>query len=178
LPKLAHRLDQYTSGVLLIAKSDAVRTAFSDMLELGKVGKVYEALVMGRVEWDEKDVRAPIAPAGDSRILMTIDPDRGKEAHSRFRVLERFPFATHVEVEIFTGRTHQIRVHAAHIGYPLLGDHLYGDGIPVGDFERFALHARRTRFPHPITRLPIEVTAPLPRAFTDAIGLLNLAADG
>jgi len=164
--------------VLLIAKSDDVRTAFSDMLELGRVGKVDEALVMGRVEWDEKDVHAPIAPAGDSRILMNIDPANGKEAHSRFTVLARFPFATHVQVEIFTGRTHQIRVHAAHLGHPLLGDHLYGDGIPVGSFERFALHARRTRFPHPITHESMEVTAPLPPAFADAVDLLNIATDG
>lgn len=178
LPKLAHRLDQYTSGVLLIAKSDAVRTAFSDMLEVGKVGKVYEALVMGRIEWDEKDVRAPIGAAGDSRILMNVGAESGKEAHSRFSVLARSPFATHVQVEIFTGRTHQIRVHAAHLGHPLLGDHLYGDGIPVGRFERFALHARRTRFPHPITHDSMEVTAPLPPDFVDALDLLHLATDG
>jgi len=178
LPKLAHRLDQYTSGVLLVAKSDAVRTAFSDMLEQGRVGKVYEALVLGCTEWDEKDVRAPIAPTGDSRILMRVDEEAGKEAHSRFRVLERFAFATRVEVEIFTGRTHQIRVHAAHLGHPLLGDHLYGDGLPVGTYERFALHARRTRFPHPVTGEPMEITAPLPSAFEDAVRVLKLAIDG
>jgi len=173
LPKLGHRLDQFTSGVLLIAKNDAVRTSFSDMLEAGEVGKVYEALVLGRIEWDEKDVRFPIAPAGDSRILMTVDEATGKDAHSRFRVIERFAFATHVEVEIFTGRTHQIRVHAAHLGRPLLGDHLYGDGLPVGSYERFALHARRTLFPHPITHLPMEVTAPLPPAFHEAVEILR-----
>jgi len=173
LPKLAHRLDQFTSGVLLIAKSDAVRTSFSDMLEAGRVGKLYEALVLGSVDWDEQDVRAPIAPVGDSRILMCVDTESGKDAHSRFRVIERFAHATHVEVEIFTGRTHQIRVHAAHLGHPLLGDHLYGDGIPVGSYERFALHARRTRFPHPVTGEEIEVTAPLPPAFEQAIAVLR-----
>ena len=134
--------------------------------------------MLGRIEWDAKDVRAPIAPTGDSRILMRVDEEAGKEAHSRFRVLERYAFATRLEVEIFTGRTHQIRVHAAHLGHPLLGDHLYGDGIPVGDYERFALHARRTCFLHPVTGESMEITAPLPSTFEDAARILKLASRG
>ena len=173
LPKLAHRLDQYTSGVLLVAKNDAVRTAFSDMLEQGRVTKVYEALVLGSTEWEQRDVHAAIAPVEDSRILMCVDDAQGKAAHSRFTVIERFAHATHVRVEIFTGRTHQIRVHAAHLGHPLLGDHLYGDGLPVGGYERFALHARRTRFPHPVGGEAIEIEAPLPATFLEAIALLR-----
>ena len=173
LPKLAHRLDQFTSGVLLVAKNDAVRTAFSDMLEAGRVNKVYEALVLGRIDWEQRDSHAAIGPVADSRILMGIDEEMGKQAHSRFTVLERFAHATHVRVEIFTGRTHQIRVHAAHLGHPLLGDHLYGDGLPVGEYERFVLHARRTSFPHPVTGEPTEIEAPLPDTFVRAIDLLR-----
>ena len=172
-PKLAHRLDQFTSGVLLVAKNDAVRTAFSDMLEQGRVRKIYQALAMGRVQPDEQDTRGRIAPVGDSRILMCIDDERGKDAHSRFTVKERFAFSTHLEIEIFTGRTHQIRIHAAHLGHPLLGDHLYGDGIPVGEYERFALHAWQTRFPHPVTGEPVSIEAKPPRLFTGAIALLR-----
>ncbi|MHC4937801.1 MAG: RluA family pseudouridine synthase [Planctomycetota bacterium] len=171
--KLAHRLDQHTSGVLLVAKSDAVRTAFSDMLERGEVGKIYQALLLGRPEWDEVDARFPIAGVGDSRILMCIDEERGKEAHSRFRVRARYADASHVEVEIFTGRTHQIRIHAAHLGHPLVGDHLYGDGIALGDYERFVLHAWRTRFAHPVTGAEMELEAPLPAPFEAARGLLR-----
>jgi len=173
LPKLIHRTDQFTSGVLLVAKTDGARRTFADLLERGAVEKVYDALVLGRVTWDERMVDAPIAPVGDSRILMGVDPERGKPARSRFFVVERFRFATHVEVRILTGRTHQIRIHAAHVGHPLLGDHLYGDGIAVGDFERFALHARAVAFVHPFTGSETTVEAPLPQAFRGALELLR-----
>jgi len=172
-PKLAHRLDQFTSGVLLVAKTDAVRAAFSAMLEAGAVEKTYDALVLGRPEWDRKRVDERIAPVGDSRILMRVDPEHGKDAHSEFCVQERFAHAAHVEVRILTGRTHQIRVHASFLGHPLLGDHLYGDGVPIGTCERFALHARRTRFSHPVTGAATTVEAPLPAAFLDAMALLR-----
>jgi 23S rRNA pseudouridine1911/1915/1917 synthase len=175
LPKLIHRIDQYTSGVLLVAKSDTVRTAFSEMLERGEVDKVYDALVLGRVAWETRTVDAPIAPVADSRILMGVDPQRGKPAHSVFRALKRFAHASHVEVEIHTGRTHQIRVHAAHLGHPLVGDHLYGDGIVVGDLAQFALHARAVRFRHPCTHRAVTVEAPLPAPFRGAREILARA---
>lgn len=178
LPKLVHRIDQYTSGVLLVAKSDGVRTAFSDMLERGEVDKVYDALVLGRVAWEERTVDAPIGPVADSRILMRVDPQRGKPARSVFRLLERLAHASHVEVEIHTGRTHQIRVHAAHLGHPLVGDHLYGDGVVVGDLAQFALHARAVTFLHPVTQAAMTVQAPLPAAFRHARGILGSDRDG
>jgi 23S rRNA pseudouridine1911/1915/1917 synthase len=178
VPKLIHRLDQHTSGVLLVAKTDPMRSAFQRMLERGEVRKDYEALVLGRVEPDETETGAPMGPVGDSRILMRIDLEGGKPARTRLRVLERFAHATHVELRIFTGRTHQIRVHCAHLGHPLLGDHLYGDGLPVGDppvLDRFALHARRTAFWYPGKKLFYEIEAELPRAFLGAIDALRAA---
>ncbi len=173
LPKLIHRIDQYTSGILLVAKSDAVRAAFSEMLARGEVEKVYEALLLGRAPWQERSVDEPIGSVGDSRILMRVDREGGKEARSHFAVRERFAHATHVGVRIETGRTHQIRVHASHLGMPLLGDHLYGDGIALPGFQRFALHAGRIRFRHPVTGLETEVRSPLPRPFVEALDFLR-----
>ncbi|MDH3590354.1 MAG: RluA family pseudouridine synthase [Planctomycetota bacterium] len=175
-PKLAHRLDQYTSGVLLVARRDEVRRAFSDLLERGGVHKEYAALLLGRVEWATREVDAPIGAVGDSRILMQVDAAGGKTAHSEFAVIERFRFATHAAVRIGTGRTHQIRVHAAHLGHPVLGDHLYGDGLPTEGFERFALHAREVRFAHPVSGEPVHIEAPLPVAFRHAIERMRDAA--
>jgi 23S rRNA pseudouridine1911/1915/1917 synthase len=172
LPKLVHRLDQHTSGVLLVAKSDDARRAVGRMLERGEVEKVYDAILLGAPEWDEREVDLPIGPVRDSRILMSIDPGRGKPARSRFVVERRFRFAAHASVRIGTGRTHQIRVHAAHLGHPLVGDHLYGDGIPLAGFPRFALHARTLRFVHPATRAPVAIEAPLPARFGAALAHL------
>ena len=163
--KLAHRIDQFTSGVLLVAKDDTVRTAFSNMLRRGEIQKVYDALLLGRVAWERRLVDAPIGPVLDSRILMRVDAEAGKPARSTFLVVKRFAHSTHVEVRIGTGRTHQIRVHAAHLGHPLLGDHLYGDGIAVQGFERFALHARAVAFRHPVTGVEMAVQAPAPAGF-------------
>lgn len=180
-PRLIHRIDQYTSGVLLVAKSGEVRRAFSEMLERGEVGKEYDALLLNRVEWEEREVEGPIGPVLDSRILMRIDPERGKNARSHFRVVERFPHATHVSVRIFTGRTHQIRVHAAHLGHPLLTDHLYGDGLPVGDppvLSHFALHARVVLFRHPVTGADHRIEAPLPEGFLRTAAALRLPGSG
>jgi len=173
LPKLAHRLDQHTSGVLLVAKRDEVRRAFSRMLEHGGVAKAYDALLLGRVEWNERTVDAPIGPVGDSRILMGVDAARGKPAHSVFACVERFAFATHASVRIATGRTHQIRVHAAWLGHPLAGDHLYGDGLPLEGFESFVLHARTVSFRHPVSGDALTVEAPLPDAFLHAVGKMR-----
>ena len=156
-----------------MAKRDEVRQAFSKILERRDVYKVYESLLLGATAWDETEVEAAIAPVGDSRILMCVDDEAGKPARSVFAVLARFRHATHVSIRIYTGRTHQIRVHAAHLGHPCLGDHLYGDGIPIGRYGGFTLHAREIRFDHPVTGEPMRIVAPLPRRFEEALALLG-----
>jgi len=172
LPHLIHRIDQHTSGVLLVAKRDDVRSAMGEMLERGEVAKTYDALLLGCPAWEEREEDAPLASVLDSRILNRVDRERGKPARSRFTVVRRLPFAAHARVSIGTGRTHQIRVHAAHLGHPLLGDHLYGDGIPPPGFDRFALHARSVRFLHPVTGAETVIEAPLPAPFDAALAFL------
>lgn len=172
LPHLIHRIDQHTSGVLLVAKREEVRSAMGEMLERGEVAKTYDALLLGCPAWEEREEDAPLASVLDSRILNRVDRARGKPARSRFTVVRRFPFAAHARVSIGTGRTHQIRVHAAHLRHPLLGDHLYGDGIPLPGFDRFALHARSVRFLHPVTGADTVIEAPLPAPFGAAIAFL------
>ncbi|MGQ0613793.1 MAG: RluA family pseudouridine synthase [Planctomycetaceae bacterium] len=176
LPKLAHRLDQQTSGVLLVARNDAMRRALSTMLERGEVAKRYEALLLGRVEADAREIDEPIGRVGDSRILMRVDREQGKPARTELRVVERFAHATQASLRIHTGRTHQIRVHCAALGHPLLCDHLYGDGLPIGEppvAERFLLHARSVEFLHPFTCRPVAIEAPLPAAFLRAVEALR-----
>jgi 23S rRNA pseudouridine1911/1915/1917 synthase len=174
LPKLIHRIDQYTSGVLLVAKSDSVRAEFSDMLERGEVDKGYDALLLGRMEDDVVEIESPVGPVGDSRILMQVDPVSGKPARTRVEAVERFRHATWARIEIFTGRTHQIRVHCASAGHPLLGDHLYGDGVSEPCFlDRFALHARAVAFRHPKTGDSHRLEAPLSGAFEGSIAALR-----
>jgi 23S rRNA pseudouridine1911/1915/1917 synthase len=160
-----------------VAKSDEARRTLGEMLERGDVRKTYDALLLGAPSWDEREVDAPIGPVLDSRILMAVDAARGKPARSRFAVVRRFAFACHARVRIATGRTHQIRVHAAHLLHPLLGDHLYGDGIPAPGFPRFALHARSIAFTHPVTGAGIGIEAPLPPRFEAALHELA-RADG
>lgn len=175
-PKLIHRIDQFTSGVLLVAKNHDVRMGFSGMLERGEVLKGYEALVLGRVASDEVEIDAAIGTVGDSRILMRVDGTNARPARTKLTVIERLPHATHVAIRIFTGRTHQIRVHCAHIGHPLLGDHIYGDGLPASEPSHllgFALHARWVEFRHPATGADIRIEAPLSDGLAATIATLR-----
>ncbi|MEE8107106.1 MAG: RluA family pseudouridine synthase [Planctomycetota bacterium] len=175
-PKLIHRIDQFTSGVLLVAKNHDVRMGFSSMLERGEVKKGYEALVLGRVESEEVEIDAAIGNVGDSRILMRVDGRNARSALTKLTVIERLPHATHVALRIFTGRTHQIRVHCAHVGHPLLGDHLYGDGLPASEPSHllgFALHARWVEFRHPATGADVRIEAPLSDGLAATIATLR-----
>ncbi len=163
-PGIVHRLDRFTSGVLLAAKNDAAHRNLAAQFAGREVEKTYLALVHGKVARDAGRIERPIARDPVRRTRMTVRLDRGRAAWSEYRVLRRFAKFTLLEVRIGTGRTHQIRVHLSSIGHAVAGDTLYGapartPGMPP--LERYFLHAHRIRF-----RLPSgeskDIVSPLP----------------
>ena len=164
-PGIVHRLDRYTSGVLLVAKTDSAHQRLAEQFASRRVEKTYLALVHGRVKLDQGRIEKPITRDPRQRIRMTARLARGRAAWTEYRVVRRFTGFTFLEVRIGTGRTHQIRVHLASIGHPVAGDRLYGAPARIGGeptLTRFFLHANRIRFELPATGQPITVESPLP----------------
>jgi 23S rRNA pseudouridine1911/1915/1917 synthase len=172
-PGIVHRLDRYTSGVLLIAKNDAAHRDLAAQFAGRRVEKVYLTLVEGRVAHDSGRIERPIARDPIRRTRMTARLAQGRAAWSQYRVLERFRGFTLLEVRIGTGRTHQIRVHLSSIGHPVAGDTLYGaKRSPEGHEARFFLHSHRITFASPGGGEAVTVTSPLPpdlQAWLDSI---------
>jgi 23S rRNA pseudouridine1911/1915/1917 synthase len=182
---IVHRLDKDTSGLLIIARTLPAHTSLVRMLEERSIHREYEAVCRG-VMTAGGTVDAPIDRHPTDRVRMAIR-EGGRAAVSHYRVIRRFRAHTHVRVQLETGRTHQIRLHLAHVGYPIVGDKVYGGrlALPKGaseelrvalrSFPRQALHAARLQLEHPITGKPLEAAAPLP---PDMVRLLEqLAAD-
>jgi 23S rRNA pseudouridine1911/1915/1917 synthase len=164
-PGIVHRLDRGTSGVLLVARNDAAHRNLAAQFAARKVEKVYVALVHGTVKAERGRIEKPIARDPARRVRMTARGGSGRAAITEYRVLRRFAGYTLLEVEIKTGRTHQIRAHFSSVGHPVAGDRLYGaPAKPPGrpPLERLFLHARRVRFLQPTTGEPVTVDAPLP----------------
>ena len=159
-PGIVHRLDRYTSGVLLVAKTDAAHRSLAEQFAGRRVQKIYIALVHGVVKADHGRIEKPIARDPNARVRMTARLPQGRRAWSEYRVLRRFDKFTLLDVRIGTGRTHQIRVHLSSIGHPVVGDRLYG--APVQALGRYFLHAARVRFEQPSTGEEVEVSSPLP----------------
>lgn len=169
-PGIVHRLDKDTSGLLVIAKTDAAYRSLASQLRAREVTRVYLALVRGTVRSDRERITAPIGRHPVHRTRMAVVP-RGRPAVTHVTVVERLGGATLVECRLETGRTHQIRVHLRHLGHPVLGDPVYG-GAPAG-IARQALHAARLEFTHPRTGERIVCTAPLPEDFARALDALR-----
>jgi 23S rRNA pseudouridine1911/1915/1917 synthase len=159
-PGIVHRLDRFTSGVLLVAKNDAAHRKLAEQFAGREIEKIYLALVHGKVTMETGRIDRPIARDPVRRIRMTTRLDDGRAAWTAWRVRQRFDAFTLLEVKIGTGRTHQIRVHLASIGHPVAGDTVYG--APKQDKGRFFLHAHRIRFRQPASGEEVVVVSPLP----------------
>ena len=163
-PGIVHRIDRDTSGLIIAAKNDAAHLALSAQLKDHSLSRTYECLVTGNMKQDSGTVDAPIGRHPTDRKKMAVVAN-GRSAVTHWTVLERFSGFTYVECRLETGRTHQIRVHMAHIGHPILGDTVYGAKKPVPGLQGQCLHAVGLRFLHPRTGEPVELWCDLPEAF-------------
>lgn len=168
-PGIVHRIDRDTSGLIIAAKNDRAHLALATQLQDHSLARTYEAVAVGSLKEDSGTVDAPIGRHPADRKKMAIDRKDGREAVTHWTVLTRYPGYTHVECRLETGRTHQIRVHLASIGHPLLGDTVYGAKKPVPGLAGQCLHARRLRFVHPSTGEPVELECPLPDWFQEVL---------
>jgi len=171
-PGIVHRLDKDTSGLLIIAKNDASHIAMSEQIKNHEVKKVYWALVRGIVKENEATIQMPIGRSEKDRKKMAVRKN-GKEAITHFKVLKRYRDTTLLEICIETGRTHQIRVHLAEIGYPVIGDSVYSNGKNAFGVEGQMLHAKSLDFLHPITKKAMHLEAPLPDYFQEILERLD-----
>lgn len=165
-PGIVHRLDKDTSGVIIIAKNDKAHINLSEQIKNHEVEKTYIALVRGIVKENEATIDMPIARSTKDRKKMAVSKN-GKRAVTHFKVIKRYPKdnCTLLEVKIETGRTHQIRVHLSHIGYPIIGDEVYSNGKNKWGIKGQALHAKSLEFKHPITGKKMKLEAELPEYF-------------
>jgi 23S rRNA pseudouridine1911/1915/1917 synthase len=161
--RLVNRLDKDTSGIVIVALHAYAHYQLSEQMKRGEFNKRYIAFVHGRISEDEGEILAPIGRKSDSIIEREVRED-GQHAHTYFKVFERFKEGTLVEVQLLTGRTHQIRVHFSYLGHPLMGDDLYGGERKR--IKRQALHAQLVEFIHPVSKEPICITAPWPNDIT------------
>lgn len=171
-PGIVHRLDKDTSGLLIIAKNDEAHLNMSNQIKDREVKKIYYALVRGVVPENEATINMPIGRSSKDRKKMAVTKD-GKEAITHFKVIERFPKYTLLEVKIDTGRTHQIRVHLSEIGYPVVGDEVYSNGKNEFGVHGQLLHAKSLDFKHPITEKQMHLEAELPEEFSNVLKRLR-----
>ena len=172
-PGIVHRIDRDTSGLLIAAKNDAAHLALAEQLQDHSLYREYEAVCAGSPKEDAGTVDAPIGRHPTDRKKMAIDRKNGRRAVTHWAVLGRYPGCTHIQCRLETGRTHQIRVHLASIGHPILGDTVYGSKKPYPGLAGQCLHARRLSFLHPRTGERVTVDCPLPDYFTALLDKLS-----
>ena len=164
-PGIVHRIDKDTSGLIIAAKNDAAHKFLADQLKDHSLSRVYEAVLVGNLREDSGTVDAPIGRHPTDRKKQAVTEKNSREAVTHWEVIARYPGFTHARMRLETGRTHQIRVHMAYIGHPVLGDTVYGSKEPWPGLEGQCLHAKKLRFIHPATKEPVELECGLPDYF-------------
>ena len=173
-PGIVHRIDKDTSGLLIVAKNDAAHLALSAQLSDRSLSRVYRAVVVGNLREDAGTVDAPIGRHPNDRKKMAVTHQNSRNAVTHWSVLERYRGYTHVRCKLETGRTHQIRVHMAHIGHPLLGDEVYGHAkLPEKGLVGQCLHAKELQFIHPRTGEAVHLDTELPEYFKEVLARLG-----
>jgi 23S rRNA pseudouridine1911/1915/1917 synthase len=171
-PGIVHRIDKDTSGILVVAKNDNAHNILAHQLKEHSMTRVYYALVEGIVKQDEGAIDAPLGRHPVEKIKMAVIRD-GRSAVTRYKVIKRYKAQTLVECVLETGRTHQIRVHMAHIGHPVVGDPVYGHKKQRFKLEGQLLHAKKLGFIHPSTKEYVEFESPLPDYFIKVLAILE-----
>lgn len=164
-PGIVHRIDRDTSGLIIAAKNDAAHLALSAQLSDHSLARTYECLALGNFRDDSGTIDAPIGRHHSDRKKMTVTAHNSRHAVTHWEVIARYQGVTHLRCHLETGRTHQIRVHLAHIGHPILGDTVYGGKKPVPGLTGQCLHAVGLRFIHPRTGELVSLSCPLPEEF-------------
>lgn len=173
-PGIVHRIDMDTTGSLVVCKNDKAHQSLSEQLKVHSIRRIYVAIVHGNIKEDSGTVNAPIGRHPTDRKKMSTHCKNGRDAVTHYKVLERFGDYTYIQCELETGRTHQIRVHMASIGHPLVGDEVYGPKkCPFKGLQGQTLHARTLGIFHPTTGKYLEVNAPLPEYFIELLDRLR-----
>lgn len=172
-PGIVHRIDKDTSGLLVAAKNDFAHQGLSEQLSDHSLFRIYECVVRGHMKAPSGTVNAPIGRSSKDRKKMAVTSKNSKDAVTHWSVINEFPGYSHLRCQLETGRTHQIRVHMASLGHPLLGDKSYGGASPDKGLEGQCLHARELEFTHPRTGERIHLSTELPTYFMDVLSLLG-----
>lgn len=168
-PGIVHRIDKDTSGLLVVAKNDQIHQALSEQFKRHEMERIYTAIVEGLIPHQSGTIEAPIGRDPVQRTRRKVDVDKGRTAITHFTVRKKISNYTWVDCRLETGRTHQIRVHMKYIGYPIVGDRIYGSHRTQHLMTGQALHAKELRLIHPRTQKPIHVTAELPEDFKNLL---------
>ena len=176
-PGIVHRIDMNTTGSLIVCKNDFAHINIAQQIKVHSVNRVYEGIVCGNLKEETGTIYAPIGRNPKDRMKMAINEKNGKDAITHYELIQNYKNYAYVRFKLETGRTHQIRVHMASIGHPLLGDDIYGSGHGYGNqfkhLEGQTLHAKTIGFVHPVTGEYIEISAPLPDYFKEILKKLE-----